>query len=173
MTNLKKMFTMAVIVIAAVLLVGANYYVFAQAEETEVETETEFTRLDDPWFEDATEFDKYEWPTSEFSLSRLIPETTWSPYGQVDFDIDSLYMIRVGYSTPDDMNKYIELLQDEDICGFTLNQHIDEDFRYHAEDEEGRCIDLLYNGYNQFLSIELWSDNSNSEEWWLETETEE
>lgn len=138
-----------------------------KAAETEIETEVT-TELDS-WFDDAKEFDKLDWPDSEISLSSKIPVPDWSEYGEVGYDIESLFYVQIGYSAVDNFNDYITICRDE--YEFNIEQHEEEGFKYYAENEEGFAIELTYNPYDKFVSIKAIRNPETWNKWW-ETETE-
>lgn len=139
------------------------------SDNTTENIEASETQLD-TWFDDAMVFEKYEWPSSEHSLSTDIPKPDWSENGEIGYDIDYLFYARIGYSTLDDYNNYVKECQKDDY-GFIIEQHEQKDFRYYAENEEGHAIEILYNANNKFIAISVIREPSTWDKWW-KTEVE-
>lgn len=137
---------------------------------TEMSTEattipTEETLPDIP---DAKEFPEMEWPT--FGAATKIPVPDWSNYGEILIDSETGFWAQIGYSTLDDYRAYVKACQE---MGYIENYYNVAGYMYYGENADGYAVQLTYNQYDHYISIQVTAFASEWNKWWVEeTESE-
>lgn len=129
------------------------------SESSDILTETEVTS-DIPG---AKEYDEIEWPS--FGVVEKVPVPTWSNRGEILVDSELLHWSEVGYSTVDDFNDYVKACQE---YGFTEHYYNKPGYMYYGENADGYAVQLTYNQYDHYVSIQITNNAAEWNKWWEE-----
>lgn len=114
----------------------------------------------------AKEFPEMDWPT--FGAATKIPTPEWSNHGEILIDSETGLWVQVGYSTLDDYRDYMKACQD---AGYIENYYNVAGYMYYGENADGYAVQLTYNQYDHYISIQVTAFASEWNKWWVE-ETE-
>lgn len=104
------------------------------------------------------EMAKFEWPTGK--AGKMIPHTK-SDIGNILWENDTGFAVKVGKTTMDDYNNYVKACSDS---GFTVN-YSKSDKMYYADNADGYHLTLSYEGFDIIeVKIDAPSASSKSEE---------
>lgn len=131
--------------------------VTTEQETVVIETETEQSTEMDSFFDDAKEYDEFEWPDSKITLSSKVPVPDWSNKGNILSNSESSCWIEVGYACREDFESYIEKCKD---LGYTENTYESNGIVpiYFADNGEGIGVQVSYNTIDKFISIQVTPD---------------
>ncbi len=168
---MKKFAIFAVIFAMCVAFVGCTITVDYgnKTKETEATTEpetedvvesvepTEFVS-DIP---DAAYFDIIDWPT--FGAATKVPAPDWSNRGTIYLDSETGFWCEVGYSTLEDYKSYVKACQD---LGFVNDYYSVANYIYYGANDENYAVQIGYNEYDHYVSIQVTADASSWNKWW-------
>lgn len=143
---------------------ATNEFTITIPETTEATTvPTEETLPDIP---NAKEFPEMEWPT--FGAATKIPSPDWSSHGQILIDSETSFWGEIGYSTLEDYTAYVKACQE---MGYIEDYYNVAGYMYYGANADDYAVQLTYNQYDHYVSIQVTAFASEWNKWWVE-ETE-
>ena len=133
------------------------------SENTETGGSSEEINNDIP---DATYFDIFEWPS--FGASTKIPSVDWSDRGKILADSENTFWAQVGYSTKENYEEYVKDCQE---MGYTENYYNVAGYMYYGKNADGYAVQLTYNQYEHYIAIQVTSNVSEWNKWWIDEES--
>ena len=113
------------------------------------------------------ELEEIEWPNSGIATALSAP--TWSKYGKIYSNSESMFWCDIENSSLDDFTSYIDICKES---GFTNNQHYTKGYGYYAESEDGKGVQISYNQWGNIVGIEVRYDAENWDAYYKKVDVE-
>ena len=172
MTKSMKNFTIFAIIIVMLFVFTGCSITFNYGKESKETKEPKETTIEESIesptesdIPDTKEFEYMEWPT--FGAATKVPTPDWSDRGTILIDSETDFWAEIGYSTLEDYTNYVKLCQD---AGYIIDYYNVANYMYYGADDNGYAVQLVFNQYDNYVSIQVTADATSWNRYWEDEE---